>query len=59
MISVHYIYSALDWLAVRQPSIEAALAKRHFTGGMLVLYDSLVELLGRPLLSARPIRLQS
>jgi Transposase DDE domain len=33
------LYSALDWLAVRQPAIEAALAKRHFTGGMLVLYD--------------------
>jgi hypothetical protein len=33
------LYSALDWLAVRQPSIEAALAKRHFTGGTLVLYD--------------------
>jgi hypothetical protein len=24
------LYSALDWLAVRQPAIEAALAKRHF-----------------------------
>jgi hypothetical protein len=33
------LYSALDWLAVRQPAIEAALAKRHFTGGALVLYD--------------------
>ena len=33
------LYSALDWLAVRQPSIEAALAKRHFTGDTLVLYD--------------------
>jgi hypothetical protein len=33
------LYSALDWLAVRQPTIEAALAKRHFTGGTLVLYD--------------------
>src|ERR1700736_3941084 len=33
------LYGALDWLAVRQPSIEAALAKRHFTGGTLVLYD--------------------
>jgi hypothetical protein len=27
------LYCALDWLAVRQPAIEAALAKRHFTGG--------------------------
>src|SRR5436190_9164513 len=33
------LYSALDWLAVRQPAVEAALAKRHFTGGTLVLYD--------------------
>src|SRR5712664_1435543 len=33
------LYSALDWLAVRQPAIEAALAKRHFTSGTLVLYD--------------------
>jgi hypothetical protein len=30
---------ALDWLAVRQPAIEAALAKRHLSGGTLVLYD--------------------
>jgi transposase len=33
------LYSALDWLAVRQPAIEAVLAKRHFSGGTLVLYD--------------------
>ena len=33
------LYSALDWLAVRQPAIEATLAKRHLTGGTLVLYD--------------------
>ena len=33
------LYSALDWLAVRQPAIEAALAKRHVSGGTLVLYD--------------------
>src|SRR6201984_534902 len=33
------LYRALDWLAVRPPAIEAALAKRHFTGGTLVLYD--------------------
>src|SRR2546428_2766303 len=32
-------HDALDWLAVRQPAIEAVLAKRHFTGGTLVLYD--------------------
>ena len=52
------LYSALDWLAVRQPAIEATLAKRHLTGGTLVLYDVSFELLGRPLLSTRPIRLQ-
>jgi hypothetical protein len=33
------LYSALDWLAVRQPAIETALAKRHLSGGTLVLYD--------------------
>jgi len=33
------LYSALDWLAVRQPAIETALAKRHLAGGTLVLYD--------------------
>jgi hypothetical protein len=33
------LYTALDWLAVSQPAIEAALAKRHLTGGTLVLYD--------------------
>ena len=33
------LYSALDWLTVRQPAIEAALAKCHLAGGTLVLYD--------------------
>ncbi len=33
------LYSALDWLAVRQAAIETALARRHLTGGTLVLYD--------------------
>src|SRR3984885_7151632 len=33
------LYAALDWLLVRQPAIEASLAKRHLTNGMLVLYD--------------------
>lgn len=33
------LYTALDWLAERQPAIEAALAKRHLEGGTLVLYD--------------------
>jgi len=33
------LYDALDWLAVRQPAIETALARRHLSGGTLVLYD--------------------
>ena len=33
------LHSALDWLAVRQPAIQAALAKRHLTGGTPVLFD--------------------
>jgi len=33
------LYRALDWLAVRQPAIETALARRHLEGGTLVLYD--------------------
>ena len=33
------LYTALDWLAVRQAAIETALARRHLIGGTLVLYD--------------------
>jgi transposase len=33
------LYTALDWLRERQPAVEAALAKRHLSGGTLVLYD--------------------
>ena len=33
------LYRALDWLALRQAAIETALAKRHLSGGTLVLYD--------------------
>ena len=33
------LYTALDWLRVRQPAIEATLAKRHLRNGTLVLYD--------------------
>ena len=33
------LYRALDWLLVRQPAIERALARRHLGGGTLVLYD--------------------
>jgi transposase len=33
------LYTALDWLLARQPTIEASLARRHLTNGTLVLYD--------------------
>ena len=33
------LYTALDWLHVRQPAIEAEFAKRHLHNGTLVLYD--------------------
>jgi hypothetical protein len=33
------LYAALDWLLEQQPTIEAALAKRHLKDGTLVLYD--------------------
>src|SRR5262245_58349102 len=33
------LYSAMDWLLLRQPRIEAALAARHLTEGTLVLCD--------------------
>ena len=39
MVDEDELYSALDWLLVRQPAIEAVLAKRHLAGGTLVLYD--------------------
>jgi hypothetical protein len=39
MVDEDELYTALDWLAVRQPAIEAALAKHHLAGGTLVLYD--------------------
>jgi len=39
MVDEDELYSALDWLAVRQPAIETGLAKRHLASGTLVLYD--------------------
>jgi transposase len=33
------LYSAMDWLVVRQPKIEKRLAKRHLAEGGQVLYD--------------------
>jgi hypothetical protein len=34
-----HLYEALDWLLPQQPTIEAALARRHLGEGTLVLYD--------------------
>jgi transposase len=33
------LYQAMDWLFVRQSRIEDRLARRHLSGGTLVLYD--------------------
>jgi len=33
------LYSAMDWLFMRQPRIEQELARRHFLEGGMVLYD--------------------
>jgi hypothetical protein len=33
------VYAAMDWLLARQPTVEAALARRHLAPGGLVLYD--------------------
>ena len=33
------LYAAMDWLLERQTKVEAALARRHLSGGSLVLYD--------------------
>ena len=33
------LYDAMDWLLVRQPRLEKALARRHLAEGSLVLYD--------------------
>lgn len=38
-VDVHELYSAMDWLLERQTRIEAKLAKKHLTGGLLVLFD--------------------
>ncbi|MCP4330526.1 MAG: IS1634 family transposase, partial [Alphaproteobacteria bacterium] len=38
-VGANEVYSALDWLGERQPEIEAGLARRHLSGGTLVLYD--------------------
>jgi transposase len=38
-VQAEQLYSALDWLYVRQPAIEERLARRHLEEGSLVLYD--------------------
>ena len=38
-VSEHEVYGALDWLLSQQVRIENGLARRHLTGGSLVLYD--------------------
>jgi Transposase DDE domain len=38
-VTAKEVYAALDWLGAAQPSIEAALARRHLRDGTLVLYD--------------------
>ena len=36
---VHQLYSAMDWLSMRQTRIENKLAKKHLKDGYLVLFD--------------------
>jgi hypothetical protein len=38
-VNAKQVYAALDWLGAAQPSIEAALGRRHLSDGTLVLYD--------------------
>jgi hypothetical protein len=38
-VSAKEVYATLDWLGAAQPTIEAALARRHLSDGTLVLYD--------------------
>jgi Transposase DDE domain len=38
-IELDAVYEALDWLGEAQPRIERALARKHLTHGVLVLYD--------------------
>jgi hypothetical protein len=37
--STDEVYAAMDWLAGRQDTIEAALARRHLAGGGMALFD--------------------
>jgi transposase len=38
-VTAKEVYATLDWLGAAQSAIEAALARRHLSDGMLVLYD--------------------
>ena len=38
-IELDTVYEALDWLGEAQPRIEGALARKHLSDGVLVLYD--------------------
>ena len=38
-VSGHEMLEMLDWLVARQPWIERSLARRHLSGGTLILYD--------------------
>ena len=38
-VSGHEMLEMLDWLSSRQPWIEGSLARRHLSGGTLILYD--------------------
>ena len=38
-VTVHELYSAMDWLLARQKRIENKLAKKHLSNGLLVLFD--------------------
>ncbi len=38
-VEVDELYTAMDWLAQRQPAIERRLAARHLESGALVFYD--------------------
>jgi len=38
-VGVHELYSAMDWLLLRQKRIENKLAKKHLRDGVLVLFD--------------------
>jgi hypothetical protein len=38
-VRANEVYATLDWLGTAQPAIEASLAQRHLSDGVLVLYD--------------------